>query len=385
MALPLSPRPRARLRVALCAAVFGCVNLISGAVTAIEAEPRGRICEPTVSLDALKNQKNLPDVDLIRTLNLDKGVTGLAWSPNGKLLATSENWDMVIKIWDATDFHVLHTVRKENDGNFQLLFTGDSRYLITTSQAPYNGVNRTTLSIIDVSSGAVVTNVAGPYDPANFAQADRPHKFTLSPDGTLLYVTYNTRDDVHVFSVSSWTDVGTFPASDMEIKGGPRDDELTILDAEQTVHVWSSSSHKFVRTFPVVDDSVFPQAMAVDAGTCRVAIADSVAAQIWDAIQKRFVTPPAPEPIRIWDLNTGDKLAGISASSTSHGLAFSPDSKSLVAALDDKTVVLFSSASPENRRTLYKFDAVAWFVAFSPDGHMLAIGGDHKVLIFAVK
>jgi len=131
--------------------------------------------------------------------------------------------DRDIKIWDAADYHLLHTVKKVNKGSGRLLFTADSKSLITSSLAGYDRVNRTVLSIIDVATGEVVKNVDGPNDPTTFARANVAFNMALSPDGKLLFVSFNAHNHMaHVYDTSTWADVGSFYIGSVAIRHGNR-------------------------------------------------------------------------------------------------------------------------------------------------------------------
>ena len=219
-------------------------------------------CQPTKSLDDLKTNLTLPKVGLAKELDLDEYMTGIAWSPDGRLLATVENWDSVIKLWDASDFHLLRTIHKNNGGSSdRLLFTADSKYLITSPWAKFDGVNRTTLSIIGVATGEIVKNVVGPHDPKNFPNANSPGDFTLSPDGKLLYVTYNTHDDylAHIYDTASWSDIGSFRTTETLMLGGPKNDELTLV--ESTIKTDVPHMPNGVRVFGVLQRKILFKAL----------------------------------------------------------------------------------------------------------------------------
>jgi WD40 repeat protein len=54
------------------------------------------------------------------------------------------------------------------------------------------------------------------------------------------------------------------------------------------------------------------------------------------------------------------------------GVAFSPDGRLLATGGEDRTVRLRDPATGEHRRTLTGHASVVWGVAFSPDGRLLA-------------
>ncbi|MEO3929062.1 hypothetical protein ABGB07_35165 [Micromonosporaceae bacterium B7E4] len=99
----------------------------------------------------------------------------------------------------------------------------------------------------------------------------------------------------------------------------------------------------------------------------------------------------ADETVRLWDVATGDvvrtlaitdpddKLHGVKF----HGVAFSPDGKSVATTSTDKTVRLWDVASGKTTAT-FADDTIARDVAFSPDGTTLATASGDTVRLWKI-
>jgi WD40 repeat protein len=87
---------------------------------------------------------------------------------------------------------------------------------------------------------------------------------------------------------------------------------------------------------------------------------------------------PLPDGnVQLWDVASGAKLASIHAGDGDFilGLAFSPDGATLVAMMDyNFTLNLWSWDSGTLLHTINP-DAIPYYMAFSPDGTRLALGG----------
>ncbi|KAK2926405.1 hypothetical protein FoTM2_013271 [Fusarium oxysporum f. sp. vasinfectum] len=85
--------------------------------------------------------------------------------------------------------------------------------------------------------------------------------------------------------------------------------------------------------------------------------------------------------VRLWDVATGEERQKLKGHDCQvWAVVFSPDGKTLVSASSDKTVRLWDAATGEERQTLQGHDGRVWAVAFSPDGKTLASASDDRTV-----
>jgi WD40 repeat protein len=105
-----------------------------------------------------------------------------------------------------------------------------------------------------------------------------------------------------------------------------------------------------------------------------------------DVEPHRHSPPNAPNPVTLWDLDTGEVVANLEGHPSSiYSVAFSPDGKRLASGSWDGTIKLWDVASREADATLEGHDRAVTSVAFAADGHLVASGSwDYTARIWDV-
>ena len=81
--------------------------------------------------------------------------------------------------------------------------------------------------------------------------------------------------------------------------------------------------------------------------------------------------------VELWDLNSGEQLAKIKEHTKGlNAMCFSHDGAWLASASDDGTVILWDVKARKMSRRLVGHQERVWSIAFSPDSTLLASGGD---------
>jgi WD40 repeat protein len=327
----------------------------------------------------------------------DRPVAGLAFSPDGSLLASVSPGikfgdPKEIKVWDMKTGQERATL-PSTDG-FLMAFSPDGKTLATAGQQRKTWYNYTGRAIVywlrlwDLPSGqercAVrietpsITSIAFSPDGATLAigrwsndialldttsgqmrsrlvgHRDYVLAVTFSPDGKTLASA--SRDA----TIKLWDPVigqerATLRGHAYKVLGlgfAPDSKSLASLDETGTVKVWGRSPTRYERTIRVHTSPVWGVAISPDSRTVASISSDGV--------------------IKMRDTVTNQERLTVSGPTGDFGtLAFSPDGKTLACGGEDGYVRLLDVADGKERRRLYTTGRIVC-ITFSPEGRRLA-------------
>lgn len=242
------------------------------------------------------------------------GETGsVAVSPNGRLIASSDNYG-IVKLWDARTGKEFRTFQGDGGGQF-LTFSPDSRILASCSPFPVNQFRE--IKLWNVYSG------------------EEYRTFTL----------YNV-------SLIAFSPDGRILAG----RGGM---------GSGVVAFWDVRTGQIIRQFR--DCSLMGGiAFSPDGETFAIA-------NVSQLEKEKFSYRGS---ITLWNVKFGSKIQTFTGHSNAiPSLAFSPDSTILASGSYDNTVKLWDIGTGNELHTLAGHDSSVMSITFSPDGSLLASGG----------
>ena len=318
---------------------------------------------------------------IVQRLSRPRNVTGLAWSPDGKKLATFSNYTTVITIWDASDWHIIREFRRNSNGydgnNFVWLSSGQ----ILTPAAPQSQEdNRFSLSLWDPESGGLVKNIPGP-DGGNTLPLNDAMFFGASEDNaTVAMAIFQARGKVFLLDSRTWSirTTLTLPQSDNRIDFPNAFSfaakHLAVGTISGKLDIFDLASNTLERTI-----TAFPNGLATGVESVAYNPDGSLLAA---APSYTLVNiPKIGDPLRVWRTQTGELATTFASDSgTFRQLAWSPDGNLLAAAGDDRTLSVWSMRS--KKADLFQWLAGNVFAAsFSRDGTLAAAAGDQVVVL----
>jgi WD40 repeat protein len=295
------------------------------------------------------------------------GVTSLAFSPDGVLLASGSDYS-IIELWDVASGSEVDTLigPNENEMVSQLAFSTDGALLISLA-------NRVTI----MSDGIRGTGESAPmriWDVASRTELRvLPNcsgiNMSLSPDGSTLAVRQENAIifcDIHSGEVLNKLDVNP----EYSPVFSP-DWVIKAVGVGNTIKLWDVATEKEIGTLKELDEPVNSIVFSPD-GT-RLASTSSGSIKIWDIANRQVLRTLTGKNAASGGEQLGD-LEGFNDYITS--VAFSPHGDILVAAPErGGSVRIYDVMTLKLLAELKTQISFVFCVAFSPNGKLIAAGG----------
>jgi WD40 repeat protein len=303
----------------------------------------------------------------------EKEVVAVAFSPDGKLLATA-SYDATAKVWDATSAKELRTLAGHTGRVCCVTFSPDGKLLATAS-------DDATAKVWDASTGKELQTLVGHSSKVNCV--------AFSPDGKLL-ATASGDKTAKIWDTNSGRNRLTLPTSihrrgvevlnrGLNLVGEPelpdpghKDEVCAVTFSPDGKVLATASFDKTAKTWNAFT--------GFELLTFR-----GHSAKIWDIgfspDGARLATASSDRTVKKWDSGSGKELRTMSGPGSFLGLDFGPRGNRVAAASADRTTRVWNSKSGQELFTLLD-TAPVMDVIFSRDGKRLAtanLGGTAKI------
>lgn len=397
------------------------------AVRIVEFSPDGKYIASVGA--APENWIRISDAATGQLVRVLKGhtfdVTTLAFSPNGKLLATAGH-DQTMRVWDVEAGHELFRLEDQGSGvSLSLIFTLDGKSIIGGSTlrdrnfrvwsastgreirripadrsltpcltlspdgqriACVHGPNA--LSLIDIEGGETAKVLNGHTVPTQGV--------IFSPDGKLIASCagnppgMNPGDgEVKLWDADSGREIRALARSSagfLDLAFSPDGKRLATISRDHLVKVWDVETGRELMSFkahgvdPPFDGS--PSVAFSTDGKRIVSCGADRYVRVWDANQVELVAVgDPPPPLAINDSNVAIGQQPARYLRDIECVAFSPDGRRVVSGASDGEIKVSDTDSGHDVLTLQSHMAGLYYirinqVAYSPDGKLIISCGD---------
>ncbi len=275
-------------------------------------------------------------------------VYSIAFSPNGKILASSD--EVAVRLWDIVTSSDVVTVEGHTASVLSVAYSPDG-----TTLASGSGDN--TVKFWDI---ATETNIATLED------AGGVNSIAYSPDGTTL-ASGSGDNTVKFWDVSTRTNTATLAGHTASVLSVAYSPDGTILASgswDTTIRLWDVLTRTNIAILEGHTYPVRPIAFSPDGTTLASGSVDRT--------------------IKLWDIATRTEITTLEGhKGRVFSVAFSPDGTTLASGSVDRTIKLWDIATRTEITTLEGHKGRVFPVAFSPDGTTLASGSsDGTVLLW---
>ncbi len=324
------------------------------------------------------------------TLN---GIQAVAFSPDGKLLATGDMHGEV-HVYQVADLKQLLTLRGHTDWVVSVAFSPDGQTLVSGSQDR-------TARVWDIRTGQVLRTLTG-HDGA-FASV------AFSPDGQTL-ATGGFDRTIKLWDVSTWQCHKTWLGHHCSLKTvvfSPDGQMLASGSTDHTVQLWEVDTGQIKRTLrhtnEIISIAFSPDGQILASSSLDQTIKlwnvttgqalktlhgynDAVMSVAFSPWEQILVSGGCDGTVKFWDVSTGQCQKTLRGhSSVVRAVTFSPDGKLLASGAQDQILKLWDSSTGQCLRTLQGYSHRIWSLTHSPNGQMLASGShDHTVKLWDV-
>ncbi|MEZ5426935.1 MAG: caspase family protein [Pyrinomonadaceae bacterium] len=308
-------------------------------------------------------------------------VHSIAFSRDGRFLASAGGQDETVKIWDAAGGQELRTLKGHSSVVFSVAFSPDGKILASA------GFDRT-IRLWDAVGGKELRVL-------NF-HVVQPSSLVFSPDGEMLAAAGADRT-IRFWNVGDGSEMkvldGGHTAGIKSIDFDPKGKILVSSGADKKINIWDVETGKVIRTLGDGSSVVNSVAFSPDGKTLAGAASDKTI-KLWGAAsgeQLQVLSGHDREAVSVAFSSDGNLLASVSSDDTIKlwdgreqrtlkgdtsqfsKVAFKPNSKVLaIAGGQDKTIALWDAGTGQKLRTLKGHTAEVTSVVFSADGKTLA-------------
>ena len=391
----------------------GCVRLWDAAEKSEIAEfpqERGASCvafsadSKRLAFAGWDGKATIMEIASRETVEIKVGcVSRVAFSPDGKVLATATEKSQEVTLWDVTDGKKIRDLKGVLFRFQSVCYSPDGK-LIAAAGGSFDGERDGRIVLWNVADGKQLKVIEGHDAPV--------YRLAFAPDSATL-ASASMDGNVCVWSVESGErklSLGEHRRGARSVSISPDGGLLATAPTVGQVRLWDATTGEEESNLEGPETSLLATAFSPDGKVLATGGTDGVV-RLWDMAQRceagslvsSRLSEDLPRPVlfvasssdgtkiasahqgdpnvRVRDAETGRVLLILKGHEKDvSSVAFSPDGKCLASASCDGTVRLWDAESGAALKSLEGHSDWVLAVAFSPDGKTLASGGRDKTV-----
>ncbi len=369
-------------------------ELSAAAVNNLEVDPERSALLALKALDVYDTlearnalHQSIPEMHLLKNIFVSSGgVPGVAYSPDGRMIATM-SLHQDVKLWDADTGELLHTLVGVDDFGACVVFSPDGSILA--------GAYSTQVVLWDVPSGEIITILSGGSQEGVAGYNVGVGQISFSPDGKYI-ATANMDGASTIWDIGTSSKVlslmaaETLPPKAIDyspdgklIANGGDEGTVRVWDAKRGTELFSRELGGIIHALSFSMDGKYLAAASEDGGikvwdtgTGEIVSSPPRQSGMYDIdflADGRYATASQDGTTRIWDPLTGQQVLLLAGpNSTVISVDGSPDGKRIITGAYDGSLRIWDATPGGELMTIPGHTGIVWKVVYSPDGNRLA-------------